>query len=307
MKYIIENIVTNYYGDEQINSYLIEKNKVIYSSNYFSKYKYMRLNTTDYVLTPGYQMIDFSVISINNFQNFKERMKYLQTIGCTSIITACHVRSEVHFLEELKRAKHALNNSSIDYLIGIKIPLLKLTPTLVRKCCKHKVPIIFTEINDPNEIYTIQWQWIRNELLPYQVMIVPIWNVSAQTRTLNKMKNEWEEQLTINKITTQLETPKEHTPLNKPFLLNIGIYPNKGSMQTGTAADYLLFSKQKLKEAAGDFRNLAPEIVYANGQVKKAGSNVFLKPGCGQEIVVNIPKKFNSIYNAFQPISICVD
>lgn len=308
MKYILENTLTNLYGENTKKSYLIEGSKVVYNANHFSKYKHMRLNTNQFVLTPGYIMIDFSVLSISRFDRFKERMKHLHNIGCTTIITACDVSSESQFHHQLKKAKHALINSSIDYLVGVKIPLTKLTPTIIRKCSKHKVPIIFTEINDPDDIHSICWQWIRNEIFPYQLMIVPLWNIpDLTTWKSRRLKSEWEELLTTNKITTQVEVPNEHTPLTKQFLLNVGLYPTKGSLQVGTDADYLFFSKQELSEKNNDFSELLPKVVFTHGTVKKAAANVYLQPGCGKELIVSVPRKFNPISNAFGTEPIYID
>lgn len=307
MKYILENTLTNLYGEEHIKSYLIEENKVIYTSNYFSKYKYMRLNTNQFVLAPGFSMIDFSILSISHFHSFKERMKFLKSLGCTTLITAFDVIVESQFQTQLKKAKHSLINSSIDYLLGVKISLSKLTPTMIRKCCKHKVPLLFAEINNLEDIDAIRWQWIRNELFPYHVMIVPIWNVSVSKYKLRKFQSIWEDILTENKIITQADCPKEHTPLSKQFLLDIGLYPTKGSLQVGTDADYLLFSKKEVLLKKNQLHQIQPDVVFANGKVKKAGKKFFLKPGSGKELIVKIPRKFNPISNAFQPPTISID
>ncbi|MFN7252217.1 MAG: hypothetical protein ACK4M9_15655 [Anaerobacillus sp.] len=307
MKYIIENALTNIYGEEQRNSYLIEGSKVMYNANHFSQYNHMRINTDRFVLTPGYAMVDFSILSISHFSSFKERMKHLQSIGCTTLITAFNVFLEHEFRTELKKAKHALINSSIDYLLGAKIPLSKLTPTMVRMCCKHKVPLIFAEIIDPEEINDVNWQWIRGELFPYHTMIVPIWNIPGSKRTLQRFKMEWEQILTVNKITTQIDAPIEHAPLSKQFLLNVGLYPKKGALKVGTDADYLLFSKAELDGDEKDYKDIHPEVVVANGVVKKAGIEVYIQPGVGKELTVAVPRQFTQISHAFQPATIYVD
>ncbi|RXJ03959.1 hypothetical protein DS745_00790 [Anaerobacillus alkaliphilus] len=308
MRYIIENTLTNRYGEEKINSYLIEGSKIIYTSNRFSKHNHMRLDTSNYVIAPGHIMIDFSVVAINDFHSIKERMRHLQGLGCTTLITACEVHHENEVKSNLKRVKHALINSSIDYMIGIRTPLKKLTPSLARKCCKHKVPVIFTEITEPEDIDVVPWQWVRNELFPYHPMILPIWNVPNSSGRLRRLKSKWEEILTENKITTLVDVPDEHTPLQKEFLLNIGLYPIKGSLHIGADADYLLFSQKALEEAEkGTIDEVRPEIVYASGTVKKAGRHIFIKPGSGKELTVNVPRKLVPISNAFQPSPIPID
>ncbi len=307
MRYIIENTLTNYYGQEQTNSYLIEGSKIIYTSNRFSKHKEIRMNTKDYIITPGHVMLDFTVLSISDFPSIKERMKLLQSVGCTSLITACEVKHENDITFELKKARHSLINSSIDYLIGIRVPLKKFTQTLARKCCKHKVPLIFADITDPEDIEDVPWQWIRNELFPYHPMIIPIWNAPISSGRLKRLKSQWNEILLENKITTEIDVPIEHRPLEKQFLLKVGLYPLKGSLRIGTDADYLLYKKNSLDTEEWDFTKLVPEVVFANGTVKKAGQQLFVQPGSGKELIVKLPRKFVPITNAYQPSSILVD
>lgn len=307
MKYIIESAVLNENGLDEDNSILIENSKVIYANKYFSKYNYFKVNIENFLITPGYVMIDFEVVKLANFQLFKERMKHLQTIGCTTLITACEVQHESQFSTCLKKAKHALINSSIDFVIAAKIPFQNLTATFIRQCCKFKVPIVFLEITNIEDIYEVHWQRIRDELFPYHCYLVPLWNLDNTSRKINKLQSDWTELLTENKITTQSAAPLEHTPIKKQFLLNAGLFPLKGSLNVGSDADYLLFLKERLK--GGDNTDFFehPDVVFATGKVQKAGQNVFYEPGCGKELRIKVPRKFVPISQAFKPQSIPVD
>lgn len=304
MKYIIENACTLFYGQEQKNSFLFDESKVLYKANHFTQYNHMRINADQFVVTPGHVMIDFDVVHMNDFHAFKERMKHLLNLGCTTYITACDIQYENQLYTRLKQAKHALINSSIDYVVGVKVPLSKLSVTFVRKCCKLKVPIIFVDVNDMYDMYSVQWQWIRQELFPYQPAIIPIWNVEASKRKLNRLKSEWAELLTMNKITTKTSVPNEQTPLSKQFLLTIGVYPEKGSLQVNCDADYLLFLKENLIDGQIDFERVRPKVVFATGKVKKAGSTILMQPGIGKELEVKVPKKFVPISEALEPSQI---
>lgn len=298
MTYIIENASTSLCGKEN-RSYLIEGSKVAYTSTHFAQYTFMRMNTDNFIVRPGHVMIDMSVIKISNFNNFKERMKFLQEIGCTTVISAFDISYESQFVSELKKAKHALINSTIDFVIGLKIPLRKLTPTLMRKCCQYDVPILFTEINEIADIYRVQWQRIREELYRYRVFIIPVWKVDLSTRNFNRLQTNWLNILAQNKIYTQKASPKELTPLSKQFLLTLGLYPNKGSLHTGSDADYLLYFKDKLINQI-HFHTDKPEVVIVKGVVKKAGQKIYLEPGSGKEITIKVPSKFVPIEQAFQ-------
>lgn len=310
MKYIIENVVLNENGLDEKKSILIENSKVIYCNKYFSKYNYFKVNIENFLLLPGYVMIDFDVIKLIDFQQFKERMKYLQALGCTTIITACEVQHESQFSASLKKTKHVMINSSIDFVIAARIPLRNLTVTFIRQCSKLRVPIIFLEITSIEDIYSVLWQRIRDELFPYHCYLVPIWNLDDTSQTINKLKSDWIKLLTENKIETQSTVPLEHTPIKKQFLLNAGLYPRKGCLNTGSDADYLLFLTERLnrfENANGSLDQELPDVVFATGKVQKAGQDVIFEPGCGKELKIKVPRRFVPISQAFMPQSIPID
>ncbi|OIJ15839.1 hypothetical protein BKP35_02275 [Anaerobacillus arseniciselenatis] len=304
MKYIIENATTLFYGEKQKQSFLLDGAKVVYKSSHFSHFSHKRLNTDQFVITPGHVMIDFDIMHITDFHVFKERMRHLHDLGCTTLITACEIEYEKQFQTKLKKAKHNLINSSIDFVVGARVPIKKLSTSLVRKCCRLRVPIIFVELNEVYDMYSVDWQWIRQELFPYHPLIVPIWNLNVSRRKLEGIKSEWSYLLNTNKVTTLTSVPNEHTPVSKQFLLNIGLYPKKGSLQGNCDADYLLFSKENLNHSVIDFESVRPEVVFANGKVKKAGSSIFIQPGIGKELEVIVPKQFVPINEAYEPSTV---
>lgn len=307
MKYIIKSAVLNENGLNENISILIENSKIIYRNKYFSKYNFFKLNVENFLISPGYVMIDFDVVKLADFQQFKERMKHLQTIGCTTLITACEVQFESQLGTCLKKTKHALINSSIDFVIAAKIPLRNLTATFIRQCCKFKVPIVFLEITSIEDIYSVQWQRIRDELFPYHCYLVPLWNLEVTSRKINELKSDWTKLLTENKIATQSTPPLEHTPVKQRFLLNAGLYPNKGALNAGSDADYLLFLKERLKGVDNAEAPMLPDVVFATGKVQKAGQYVNFNPGCGKELQIKVPRKFVPISQAFKPQTIPVD
>lgn len=307
MKYIIENASLNENGQEEKRSFLIENSRVSYCNKYFSRYSYIRMNAESFVISPGHVMIDFNVVKLLDFQQFKERMKHLQTIGCTTLITACEIQYESQFYSSFKKIKQTLINSSIDFVIAAKIPLRILTATFIRKCCKSKVPIVFVEITSSEDIYSVNWQRIRDELFPYHCYLVPLWNLTVSSQKIKKLKSDWTELLTENKITTQSTVPLEQTPISKQFLVNVGLYPKKGTLMVGSDADYLLFLKDKDKNQEVNLDQRLPDVVFATGKIQKAGRSVYFEPGRGKEILIKVPRKFVPIKQAFSPQSIPVD
>lgn len=305
MNYVIENAQSSFFGREQQKSFCITGDTVVYTHSHFDYYSYLRMNIDNFIISPGHVMIDFSLNTIVDFLQFKERMKQLLRSGCTTVITAVDISYEANFLTQLKKGKHSLINSSIDFVVGGRIPLSKLTPTIIRSCRKHKVPILFVEINEETDLRVVQWQWIRDELFPYSVNIVPIWKMKSSTWKQKKLEQIWVRLLAENKIYTIGTCPEEQSPLSEAFLKDVGLYPRKGSLLAGSDADYILWHQQK--EATKNIVLSKPDIVCSHGKVKIAGDYSNIQPGCGKEIIIHVPRKFRSIEDAFDTRPIIID
>lgn len=296
MNYSIESAINYQYGDIETKNFYIRNSKFEYVSKQKIQFTGFQVNTTGMVMTPGYVMFDFDLINIVVFSSIKERMRYLQTIGCTTVITVCEIDDEKNFEQKLRKARQALINTTVDYLISVKVSLSNLTPVFVRKCKHYKVPIVFITLNENSNLNKVKWQEIKNETFQYDIHICPIW--------IGSKMNEVEGIEILNEILLKYRLPtfinpiREHEPLNKRSLRSLGIYPQKGLLSTGSDVDYLLFRKQDfLNSNTG--KNLQPSVVVVRGKVLKAGENVMIYPGNGKEVIINLPRRFVPIEEDF--------
>ena len=67
--------------------------------------------------------------------------------------------------------KTTLISSPIDFIIGVRIPVRLITPSFIRKCKREKVPAIFVELEDLDELEDIPWGWVRDALFPLQLSV----------------------------------------------------------------------------------------------------------------------------------------
>src|SRR5690606_23704187 len=113
-------------------SLLIKNEKIDYISDKLNRLNYMRSNLSEFLLTPGHVMLNYSFANLIPFKNFKDEMinTYLQN-GCTTLLVICEVKSERELSKVITNTRNNLLNSPIDYYIGIQIPLKKLTPSLI--------------------------------------------------------------------------------------------------------------------------------------------------------------------------------
>lgn len=271
---------------------LIHGCKVAYKAKSLNRLKHVQMNCGGFLITPGRVMIDFSILQESDFSLYKKRMIELERLGCTTVLVVCEVTCEEKLLQQLKKARHHMINSSIDYVIGISVPLKKLTSTLVRRCKREKIPFIFTSVESELDFDTVKWAWIREALFPYRMAIVPDWNAFGGTkREMIKLQRKWYDLATAHDISTFDLLPENETILTKPALRKIGISPLKGELYRGGDLDYNLYGNGSLDDCVHLHydKNSIPDVVVLRGKVMKAGRTVYYRPGFGNEISVRTP------------------
>ncbi|UOK56852.1 hypothetical protein MGI18_19085 [Bacillus sp. OVS6] len=135
MAYLIEdaNILKN--GEIVKTSILIRNNKIDYMSSSLQKMTCMKMNAADYLLTSGHVMLDFSIGG--SFSEIKRIFtEKLIAKGCTTVIAIAETEYERDLPEAIRKKKQMMINSPIDYCIGVKVPLKRLTPSLLISCKK---------------------------------------------------------------------------------------------------------------------------------------------------------------------------
>ncbi|WP_102345784.1 hypothetical protein [Bacillus sp. Marseille-P3661] len=299
MRYIIEH--ANVVLDKGIivRSFLVEDKKIGYYSTSLKQYKGMRMDASSYFMTSGQIINDLDLLTIANSFEYRNRIKKLIQKGCTTILTSFYMAYEEGFKQKLDYANHCMINSTLDYEIGLQLPVEKLTPTMIRLCKKHKIPFILVDISDHTNLYYVPWGWIREAMYLYNVPIYPLWKTENK-KIYKEQKQLWEEICTINKIPTHLNFPTDLSPIPKTILKQIGLYPKKGELLIGNDLDYNLYSfpsiDSKVEEKDKlDYDKQEPIITVHKGRIMKVMDTVNYFPGYGEKLKVNIPGLFATI------------
>lgn len=252
----------------------------------------MKMNAESYVLTPGHVMLDFSLDG--PFSDIKRIfMEKLIVKGCTTVIAVASVKYERDLPEVIRKKKQIMINSPIDYCIGVKVPLKRLTPSLLINCKKNKIPLLVIEINAEDSIDDFPWEWIRNSIYGFPMTLLPLWKEQV---SLNKKKMKFIELMKKHRISAELECPIEHVQIEKPLLMKIGIYPEKGDIRIGGEVDYNLYELNEFnsveEKLSGGYHNHIPKFTIHKGQLIKIGQKICLKPGFGEYCEIAMSGRF---------------
>ncbi|WP_160721337.1 hypothetical protein [Bacillus sp. USDA818B3_A] len=296
--YIIEN--ANVLKDKQLTtcSLLIRNDQITVLHNGTAHYKYMKMNLAPYIMTPAYVLLSSAIPFESSFQVLKTFITENFILkGCTTIFTYVSLSYENELLDKLNEVKKALMSSPIDFLIGIKIPARLMTPTLIRKCKKLKIPAIFLEIQDSLELEKIPWGWIREAMFPFNSPLIPIIS-SEQKKEAETLLSKWKDRMIKEKIPALYHLIEEGQPLSIPILNKIGLYPNKGCFMSGTELSYNLYLKDREiakvdEESLFHYHSNRLVVTVDKGKVIRSGEKVLFSPGSGEFVQVRTPFFFS--------------
>lgn len=293
MAYIIDKI--NLLENNKVVkcSILIQGSTFRFIENNLDKFRFMKMDLSAYLMTPGFAMIDQTVQHLHDCQTFKKYLKHLILKGCTFLIAAVDLSCEREWNEKERLIRKIMMNSSIDYSFAAKVPLKRLNPPLVRMLKRRNIPLIIVDIKKEDEFEKVVWEWVREALFPVQTPIFP--HFSAKDSFVQKhLQLKWSNIVERYKLPSVKECPKDGEPLEKDALMKIGLYPLRCEILCGSNVDYNLFPLIDLVEKNGqlDYDNHNPEVIVHNGIVLKAGERIFFRPGAGKEIRLTAPGRF---------------
>lgn len=220
MTYIISNanLLTN--GNLQKTSLLVKKSQVVSVKKTFNKFQFMQMDLGSYLMTPSYVFFDPNLPANQPFPAMKEYfINHFILKGCTTVLTLVSISYEYELKKKVKRMKAMLAGSPIDYSLGVKLPLNLLTANLIRQCKKERIPALFIEITNMDELSTIPWGWIREAMFPYNSPLIPVFQ-SDCTRERNQAKIIWSQLMKQEKISFIDHELTEHEPLSLSVLKN---------------------------------------------------------------------------------------
>ncbi|MCM2531832.1 hypothetical protein NDK43_04790 [Neobacillus pocheonensis] len=298
MAYIIEN--ANILKERKFtkSSMLIQENRITAMQIGFEQYKLMKMNAEAFIMTPSYCLLNTKIPLTSTFQQLKEFMihKFLLT-GCTTFLTYANISYENELTDKIKDIKTALISSPIDFTIGVRIPLRLISQSFIRKCKIEKIPAIFVEVSDADELDKMPWGWIKESLFPYNSPLIPIIS-SSKKKEASYVLSKWKETMIEEKIPAVYEEIEEDQPLSKYILNKIGLYPQKASLTHGAELSYNLYLRGKETKDVDEvnlFHYHSDRLVVTvhKGKVIRSAKDVLFKPGNGEYVKVRTPSYFS--------------
>jgi hypothetical protein len=282
MRYIIERPLDSL-GTDTILSYLVDSQKISYVSQGPLRMNVMRMSMHGFKMVPGHIT---PLMSINKMSVEEVRKRVIEKVQCgtTTLLTTAKIDYIHEADHELKRTRHQLISSSIDYCIGLSLSPEKITPTIIRYCRQKKIPFIELICDDFNQLTHVVWERIREANFPYGTVIFPAFPLDIEDKQKKAWLKKWYDLSANKQIRTLYKELNETEPLPLPSLKMLGIYPQKGGLFSGSDADYCLVSKD------GSDEKIMSVIV--RGTIVYSEKNSEMKQGCGKEIIITQPRRF---------------
>ncbi|MGN7400523.1 hypothetical protein ACTHO0_11765 [Cytobacillus praedii] len=297
MTYIIENATILKERRMTKASLLIEKGKILSIRPDYKRYRFIRMNASSFIMTPTSTLLNKEFPLDLTFQELKHYfINEFILKGCTTFITVAKINHEHELSKEIKRVHTRLLNSPIDYIIGVRIPSRLLTPALLRKCKREKVPAIFVDIHHVDELAALPWGWLREAMFPYNSPLIPIF-VNSDEKERNEAKIKWKRVMEKEKMPSINEEIAENEPVPYPILKKIGIFPKKSSIHQGLELSYNLYLKSReirnIEEAElfHYHRHMLVHSVH-KGEVIRAQDYIDFRPGFGEHVKIDTPSYF---------------
>ncbi len=297
MTYIIEN--ANILKEDKLKkaSLLVRNNEISLMQPELKRFQFTRMDANPFIMTSGFVVLDTAIPAEKPFHELKDYfIKEFLLKGCTAFLTAVAVKHEYSMKSDIKGLRARLLSSPIDYIIGVRIPVRLLTPSFVRKCKRERVPVIFVEVTDAEELEHVPWGWVRESMFPYNCPLAPVF-LGRNGKEKSRIKTVWDKWMKEQKIPSMPEEIMEHEPLSRRILSKIGIYPIKGNIQQGGELTYNLYLKPSeglTIEESGLFHYHRDKLAVTvqKGRVIRAGQEIAFRPGFGEHIIINTPAYF---------------
>lgn len=301
MAYIIENVHLMKGQALTNTSLLVEDGRIMMTGSGFKRYQQMKMDADKYIMTPTHVLFDSTVPLTGSFTARKEYfLKNFIMKGSTVLFTAVSVQFERQLEESLKQARKNLLDSPIDYVLGISIPLRLLTPSFIRKCKKLHIPAIFLEIDKMGSLEIMPWGWIREALFPYNCPIIPLFAEIQYEKEKQKQLNGWSSWMKKEKIPAIYEELKNGLPVSRSVLKKTGIFPEKSNLHNGGEVSYNFYNMEAVANYCEEqelfFQSKHLAVTVDKGKVIRAGTEVYYRPGKGENVIIKTPGFFTDQY-----------
>lgn len=297
MTYIIENAYV--LDDKTISkaAFLIKQDKIASRLASVKRLTHMRMDTSSFIMTPTYVFLEHQLPENKPFQEVKQHyLDHFINKGCTVILTTASIDYESQFHQQMKLKQSQLCTSPIDYSVAVKIPIRLLSPSLIRKCKKVKVPAIFVSIKNRDELTSAPWGWIREALFPYNCPLIPIFDVDPSEH--KQLRDAWKKITTKEKLPSICDELKEQQPIPKCDLAKMGIFPIKANLLQGGEISYNMYMMDPESMRVDEldmfhYYNHRLVITVHRGNLIRTAGKTHFRSGFGEEVKVTKPSFYS--------------
>lgn len=285
MRYLMENVILLEDGVKKKVSVLVKNGKIHYLGSPLSRLNVMKIEVQAYTLTPSFVFFSPNIpyFSFDQFKSFLSRQFLLK--GCGTLISFFSINYLSEFDKSASKKKLSFMNSPIDYILGLKIHALNLTPSIITKCNSAGIPIVFVEFSMFNELNSIPWGWIKTASFPQNPILVPFFENNIRPLQKRKLLKKWTELLLNEKIHHLPQPLPVNEPLKLEVIKKIGLYPKKGVLKQGGEVNYNLFLNTKLSGTTSQ-KNKEPDISVTKGKFSNINRQPIFRPGFGEELKI---------------------
>ncbi|WP_108671132.1 hypothetical protein [Peribacillus acanthi] len=287
MPYVVENMSIVQNGLLQTTNLVVKENRIYSMYTPVNRLKFIRMNLDKYIMTPT----NVYLHSLDKELDSELWLKMLQ-LGADTLLSIFKTDFEFNIEKEYKNAIQQLDNFPLDYSIGIKIPIHLLTSKVIRFCKREKIPTIFVEVGTIESLYQIAWERVKEDLFPYQAVLVP--SFTADHKQNINLEKKWKELMEDHRIPTAFVSHLFNGNLNLQNLKKFGLYPKKGFLHIGGELNYNLYRKEEFDTNTHLNENNYDKIdvtVFKN-TVVRAQDKFYQPVGLGKRLEIKVPGFF---------------
>ncbi|WP_028391546.1 hypothetical protein [Bacillus cihuensis] len=283
--YIMDHVKLFQNDEISIKSIVVKGNKVDSIHNSVNQLRMMKQNLDNFIMSP-------ITTTVFNELNLPAKLSlYEQHVlkGIGVILIPVTIAYEYRLTSRLEEIRKLMKVSPLDYLLAIKVSQKIVSPKLMQRCKKERIPAVFVEITDLDELTQLPWSWIRQYSFPFNPTFIPIFRLET---AIEKAKEIWSKIMIDAKLSHSKEPLIEGAPIANQTLKKIGLYPIKGYLRNNGELSYNLFHSSHI---ASDFNGISEGeydkliVTMLKGKVVRAGTRISLSETEGSEIKIKIP------------------
>ncbi|UTR14645.1 hypothetical protein MM221_19175 [Salipaludibacillus sp. LMS25] len=271
--------------------------QIFNNSNISQRVKYV--DTEGFTVLPGKVILKENVLTQMTEDDMISFSKHLFLHGFSTFIHLIEINYESETGKFLESSRHLLKKCPADYIHAVRLPLRRLTPSWVRKLKKLSVPLIVFTVQTEDDLNKAPWQRLIEAAFPLRMMFI-FDQKNSDLRERQKLKAQqcWEQIVKFRRINSYFQLPEQHEALPLLFLKRMGLYPQKGTFDSGAHADYFMYWEKDLNETVEGLH--LPDVIVLKGHVVKSGSYWFIEEAVGCELTSTMPEQFLSISEVHQ-------